>query len=151
MIRGHASWLAFEWMHVDCFPDLIQFACLLPPKEDNLRKRTTKVSLSTSMVALFYIFVCLTERSVISVLIYISLLQLLLAVSECFGDSYLTHIMLPVFLVAVGDAGDLTYIPSSIQPRIKGSKFPSFDIPPYHYVVSNSWLNLRFEAKDCCG
>ncbi|XP_062150654.1 uncharacterized protein LOC133859309 [Alnus glutinosa] len=85
--EGHVEWPAFEWMHVDCFPDLIKLACLLPQKEDNLRNRTTKF---------------------------------LLALSEQFGDSYLTHIMLPVFLVAVGDNGDLTFFPSSIQSRIKG-------------------------------
>lgn len=42
--RGHAQLPAFEWLHVDCFPALIQLACLLPPKEDSLRNRTTKVS-----------------------------------------------------------------------------------------------------------
>ncbi|XVF20742.1 hypothetical protein REPUB_Repub12eG0029200 [Reevesia pubescens] len=84
---GHVEWAAFEWMHVDCFPGLLQLACLLPQKEDNLRNRTTKF---------------------------------LLAVSECFGDSYLTHIMLPVFLVAVGDDADLTFFPPNIHSRIKG-------------------------------
>ncbi|KAG2710751.1 hypothetical protein I3843_04G042100 [Carya illinoinensis] len=84
---GRVEWPAFEWMHVDCFPDLIQLACLLPQKEDSLRNRTTKF---------------------------------LLAVSEQFGDSYLTHIMLPVFLVAVGDDADLTFFPSRVQSRIKG-------------------------------
>ncbi|GLU10753.1 hypothetical protein SLE2022_275380 [Rubroshorea leprosula] len=84
---GHVEWPAFEWLHVDCFPDLIQLACLLPQKEDNLRNRITKF---------------------------------LLAVSKRFGDSYLTHIMLPVFLVAVGDNADLTLIPSSLHSRIKG-------------------------------
>jgi hypothetical protein len=54
-------------------------------------------------------------------LIYILVMQFLLALSEQFGDSYLTHIMLPVFLVAVGDNGDLTFFPSSIQSRIKGN------------------------------
>lgn len=53
-------------------------------------------------------------------LIYVMILQFLLAVSECFGDCYLTHIMLPVFLVAVGDDADLTFFPPNIQPRIKG-------------------------------
>ncbi|KAM4131543.1 hypothetical protein ACJW30_01G183000 [Castanea mollissima] len=84
---GHVEWPAFEWMHVDCLPDLIQLACLLPQKEDSLRNRTTKF---------------------------------LLALSEHLGDSYLTHIMLPVFLVAVGDNADLTFFPSTIQSRIKG-------------------------------
>lgn len=40
---GHVEWPAFEWMHIDCFPSLIQLACLLPQKEDNLRNRITKV------------------------------------------------------------------------------------------------------------
>lgn len=84
---GHVEWPGFEWMHVDCLPDLIQLSCLLPQKEDNLRNRTTKF---------------------------------LLAVSEHFGDSYLTHIMLPVFLVAVGDDADMTFLPNTVHPRIKG-------------------------------
>lgn len=86
---GHIEWPAFEWMHVDCFPDLIQLACLLPQKEDNLRNRITKF---------------------------------LLAVSKQFGDSYLTHIMLPVFMVAVGDNADLTFFPSIIHSGIRGLK-----------------------------
>lgn len=50
----------------------------------------------------------------------ICLVQILLALSELFGDSYATHIMLPVFLIAVGDDGDLTHFPSAIQSKIKG-------------------------------
>lgn len=46
MFRGHIEWPSFEWMHVDCFPGLIQLACLLPEKEDNLRNRITKVAVS---------------------------------------------------------------------------------------------------------
>ena len=49
--------------------------------------------------------------------------QILLAISELFGDSYLTHIMLPVFLIAVGDNGDLTFFPSTIQSKVRGSEF----------------------------
>ncbi|XP_057993494.1 uncharacterized protein LOC131174407 isoform X2 [Hevea brasiliensis] len=85
--KGHDEWAAFQWMHVDCFPDLIQLACMLPPKEDHLRNKSTKF---------------------------------LLAVSEHFGDSYLVHIMMPVFLVAVGDNADLTYFPTAIHSRIEG-------------------------------
>ncbi|KAF2295336.1 hypothetical protein GH714_032600 [Hevea brasiliensis] len=85
--KGHIEWAAFEWMHVDCFPDLIQLACMLPPKEDHLRNKSTKF---------------------------------LLAVSEHFGDSYLVHVMMPVFLIAVGDNADLTYFPTTIHSRIKG-------------------------------
>lgn len=50
-------------------------------------------------------------------------MQFLLAVSECFGDDYLTHIMLPVFLVAVGDNADFKFLPSTIQSRIRGIQF----------------------------
>ncbi|KAL8117968.1 hypothetical protein AgCh_015750 [Apium graveolens] len=46
--------------------------------------------------------------------------KLLLTVSELFGDEYVTKIMLPVFLIAVGDKADFTYIPNRIQSRIKG-------------------------------
>ncbi|XP_012487871.1 uncharacterized protein LOC105801081 isoform X2 [Gossypium raimondii] len=84
---GHVEWPAFEWVHVDCFSGLLQLACLLPQKEDNLRNRITKF---------------------------------LLAVSECFGDSYLIRIMLPVFLIAIGDDADLTFFPPNIHSRIKG-------------------------------
>ncbi|XP_023547428.1 lisH domain and HEAT repeat-containing protein KIAA1468 homolog isoform X1 [Cucurbita pepo subsp. pepo] len=86
---GCIEWPAFEWIHVDCFPDLIQLACFLPQKEDSLRNRVTRF---------------------------------LLAVSERFGDSYLTHIMLPVFLVAVGESADLAFFPSTVHSRIKGLK-----------------------------
>lgn len=47
-------------------------------------------------------------------------MQFLLAVSERFGDPYLTHIMLPVFLVAVGESADLAFFPSTIHSRVKG-------------------------------
>ncbi|XP_076882453.1 uncharacterized protein LOC143530932 [Bidens hawaiensis] len=43
----------------------------------------------------------------------------LLAVSKRFGDDYLTHIMLPVFFMAVGDIADLTCFPSTSQPKVK--------------------------------
>lgn len=42
--RENVEWNEFEWMHVECFPKLIQLACLLPWKEDNLRSRISKVS-----------------------------------------------------------------------------------------------------------
>ncbi|KAK7295763.1 hypothetical protein RJT34_18675 [Clitoria ternatea] len=84
---GQVEWDAFEWMHVECFPNLIQLACLLPQKEDNLRSRISKF---------------------------------LLTVSERFGDSYVTCIMLPIFLLAVGDDADLTFFPTAIQSKIKG-------------------------------
>ncbi|PNX77077.1 lisH domain and HEAT repeat-containing protein KIAA1468 [Trifolium pratense] len=47
-------------------------------------------------------------------------MQFLLSVSECFGESYVTCIMLPVFLTAVGDDADFTFFPTSIHSRIKG-------------------------------
>ncbi|KAK2986773.1 hypothetical protein RJ640_010998 [Escallonia rubra] len=84
---GRVEWPAFEWLHVDCFPNLIQLASLLPQKEDTIRYRITKF---------------------------------LLAVSERFGDNYLADIMLPVFLVAVGDNADLKCFPHTIQSRIRG-------------------------------
>ncbi|KAL3525488.1 hypothetical protein ACH5RR_013860 [Cinchona calisaya] len=85
--RGSVEWPSFDWLHIDCFPDLIQMASLLPQKEDNLRNRVTKF---------------------------------LLRVSECYGEAYLTHIVLPVFLLAVGDDGDLTYFPQNTHARIRG-------------------------------
>ncbi|CAI8613407.1 unnamed protein product [Vicia faba] len=85
--REQVEWVTFEWMHVECFPNLIQLACLLPQKEDNLRSRISKF---------------------------------LSSVSEYFGESYVTCIMLPVFLIAVGDDADLTFFPTSIHSRIKG-------------------------------
>ena len=45
--RGQVEWDAFEWIHVECFPNLIQLACLLPQKEDNLRSRISKVTCLT--------------------------------------------------------------------------------------------------------
>ncbi|CAL9084218.1 unnamed protein product [Musa textilis] len=86
---GRTIWPMFDWMHVDCLPDLIQLSCLLSHKEGNLRTRITKY---------------------------------LLDVSEFFGEQYLVHIMLPVFLIAVGngDGADLTFFPLSMKSRIKG-------------------------------
>lgn len=42
-------------------------------------------------------------------------MQFLLAVAEQFGEAYLTHIMLPLFLVAVGDDADLKFFPLKAQ------------------------------------
>ena len=53
-------------------------------------------------------------------------MQFLLAVSEHFGDPYLTHIMLPVFLVAVGESADLAFFPSAVHSRIKGKLSNTF-------------------------
>lgn len=50
-------------------------------------------------------------------------LQFLLSVSEQYGDCYLTHIMLPIFLISVGDNADLTYFPTNIQSKVEGSAF----------------------------
>lgn len=81
-------------------------------------------------------------------------MQFLLSVSELFGDQYLTHIMLPVFLVAVGDDGDLSLFPSAIQSRIKGKTFQTYNIffwrccislnaTVYHYRISCLSTGLR--------
>ncbi|GJU29765.1 armadillo-like helical domain-containing protein [Tanacetum coccineum] len=43
----------------------------------------------------------------------------LLGVSKRFGDEYLTRIMVPVFLVAVGDVADLSCFPSAAQSKVK--------------------------------
>lgn len=62
---GHVEWPAFEWMHIDCFPSLIQLACMLPQKEDNLRNRITKVPSCTwkfilwSFSGFILCFICL--------------------------------------------------------------------------------------------
>jgi len=53
--RGQVEWGAFEWMHVECFPNLIQLACLLPQKEDNLRSRISKVTCLS--VEVFYLII----------------------------------------------------------------------------------------------
>ncbi|KAI4295036.1 hypothetical protein MLD38_040693 [Melastoma candidum] len=87
--REQVDWPSFEWMHVECFPDLIHLMSLLPQKEDGLRNRATKF---------------------------------LLAVSQMYGDLYLTHITLPLFMVAVGDNADMKYFPPSVHPKIQGLK-----------------------------
>ncbi|CAH1429007.1 unnamed protein product [Lactuca virosa] len=46
----------------------------------------------------------------------------LLAVSTRFGEDYLTHIILPLFLVAVGDNADLSSFRSTSQPKIKARR-----------------------------
>ncbi|XP_042500230.1 RAB11-binding protein RELCH-like isoform X2 [Macadamia integrifolia] len=46
--------------------------------------------------------------------------KFLLVISESFGDHYLTHIMLPIFFVAVGDTYNLKSLPQAIRSRIKG-------------------------------
>ncbi|XP_078153215.1 HEAT repeat-containing protein isoform X2 [Carex rostrata] len=50
------------------------------------------------------------------------IVKYLLNVSERYGKDYMEHIMLPVFLVAVGDgdSADLTFLPLAIQSRVKG-------------------------------
>lgn len=61
-----------------------------------------------------------------STIAYIIILQFLLAVSEHYGDSYLTNIMLPVFLVAVGDNASLQFFPPTIQSRLNGKGILNF-------------------------
>ncbi|KAJ4808089.1 LisH domain and HEAT repeat-containing protein KIAA1468 [Rhynchospora pubera] len=50
------------------------------------------------------------------------IVKYLLNVSERYGKDYMEHIMLPVFLVAVGDgdSADFTFLPLAIQSRVKG-------------------------------
>ncbi|KAJ9562345.1 hypothetical protein OSB04_007505, partial [Centaurea solstitialis] len=43
----------------------------------------------------------------------------LLAVSARFGDDYLTHVMLPIFLVAVGDSAGLACFPLQLSQKSK--------------------------------
>lgn len=74
--------------------------------------------------------------------------QFLLAVSEQFGDSYLTYLMLPVFLVAVGDNADLTYFPLTIHSRIKCKGFGICDgTISDHGRFSNPYLNAGLRPK----
>ncbi|CAA6673224.1 unnamed protein product [Spirodela intermedia] len=88
---GHADWPSFDWLHADCIPDLIRLSCFLPTREDRLRVHMRKLFVAVSS-----------------------------GVSENFGDQYVIHMLLPVFLEAMGDHADLTLFPSSIQSRIKG-------------------------------
>ncbi|XP_051140856.1 uncharacterized protein LOC127258170 [Andrographis paniculata] len=84
---GLKEWPVFEWLHLECFPTLIEFSSLLPQKEDSLRNRVVKF---------------------------------LRTVAEYFGEPYLTHIMLPVFLVAIGDDADFKYFPLEAQLKLRG-------------------------------
>lgn len=60
--RGNVKWDAFEWVHVECFPKLIQLACLLPWKEDNLRSRISKVNRLHFLVFYFVLYVQLRKQ-----------------------------------------------------------------------------------------
>lgn len=44
--RGQEEWPAFDWLHVDCLPSLLQLACMLPSREDSLRTRLSKLLLA---------------------------------------------------------------------------------------------------------
>ena len=72
-------------------------------------------------------------------------MQFLLSVSERFGDSYTTCIMLPVFLIAVGDEADLTYFASAIHSRIKGNGSSNFSEKCAHncFIFDCSLVGLR--------
>lgn len=48
-------------------------------------------------------------------------MQILLAVTEQFGESYLTHIMLPVFLVAVGESASFKFFPLAAETKLQGN------------------------------
>ena len=50
----------------------------------------------------------------------IMFMQFSLTVSQQYGDCYLTNIMLPVFMVSVGDNADLNFFPTAAQLKIKG-------------------------------
>lgn len=78
-------------------------------------------------------------------------MQLLLTVSKLFGDDYVTNIMLPVFLIAVGDKADLTFIPNRIHTRIKGFECSDFwigNILVMHVMLLNisTLANCRFKT-----
>lgn len=128
------EWPAFEWIYTDCFPDLIQLSSLLPQKEDNLRTRITKVLLIFILCQVIHQILLITMIGLFLVnkfnILMLSL-QFLLDVTKHFGVQYLEHIMLPVFLVAVGDcdSADLTFFPPSSYSRIKGtySVFVDYD------------------------
>ncbi|GER48064.1 HEAT repeat-containing protein [Striga asiatica] len=106
--EGQVEWPAFEWLHMECFPTLIQLSSLLPQKEDNIRNRISKF---------------------------------LLAVAERFGEPYLTHIMLPVFLVAVGDDADLKYFPfkAQIEASIYNSSEDCYNVCPTTSPGRHTW------------
>ncbi|MCO5584303.1 hypothetical protein L7F22_038227 [Adiantum nelumboides] len=85
-LRGQEEWSAFNWLHVDCLPLLLQVACMLSSREDSLRSRLSK---------------------------------LLAGIITHFGQHYLSNIMLPIFLTAVGDSANLSHFPANIISRIK--------------------------------
>lgn len=88
-LRGQVEWPAFDWLHVDCLPVLLQLACMLPSREDSLRARLCKV---------------------------------LKSISNCFGSHYLSFIMLPIFLTAVGDNANISHFPASFSSQVKALK-----------------------------
>lgn len=73
----------------------------------------------SSVLSLFFFFflfsVCLTFEVVDNQI------QFLLEVVDHFGEPYLTHIMLPLFLVAVGDDADLKSFPPKARLKIRGN------------------------------
>lgn len=87
--REEKLWPAFDWIHMECLPAMVQLACLLPSREDSLRSRTAK---------------------------------LLLSLTEHFGEHYLNHIMLPLFLSALGENVGNLHMPSGCESRIRGLK-----------------------------
>lgn len=68
-------------------------------------------------------------------------MQFLLAVAEHFGEPYLTYIMLPVFLVAVGDDADLKFFPLKAQSKIRGN----VSLKLYTFIYENL---LSFSYKE---
>ena len=48
-------------------------------------------------------------------------IQFLREVVDHFGEPYLTHILLPLFLVAVGDDADFKSFPPKARSKIRGN------------------------------
>lgn len=69
-------------------------------------------------------------------------MQFLLAVTKYFGDVYLSNIMLPVFLLAVGEEADLKLIPPNVSSRIKGRSMIILLVKLY--TVFSLTLNFKF-------
>lgn len=55
-------------------------------------------------------------------------IQFLREVVDHFGEPYLTHILLPLFLVAVGDDADFKSFPPKARSKIRGNIY--YILPP---------------------
>lgn len=148
------DWPSFEWLHIDCFSALIELASLLPQKEDNLRNRITQVAWIVWHEFWWFRF---ENAFLFPEFVFNLAMQFLLAVSVLLGEPYLTHIMLPIFLVAVGDNGDLSYFPATHQSRIRGNELKTFWLLTFtSYIMFKPFqigvdlLFNRFKTKNCC-